>query len=121
MSGRSGCKTWSHAFGACCVDGAVRGVADLLRAAAPRAAGRTGSPARRWGWASWGGVVGVLLWLAGSRGVLSWYKANFASEHGGYDALGTVVVFLAWLRVGHFALLVGVEIDLRLVGRTIKR
>ncbi|WP_326835171.1 YihY/virulence factor BrkB family protein [Amycolatopsis rhabdoformis] len=73
-----------------------------------------GAPNGRTAWVSRGGVVGVLLWLAGS-GAFSWYNANFAT---GYGALGTAVVFLAWLWVGHFALLVGVEIDLRTVRRT---
>jgi membrane protein len=71
-----------------------------------------GAPRARAGWVSWGGVVGVLLWFLGS-GAFSWYNANFATDRGGYGALGTVIVFLAWLWLGHLALLVGVEIDLR--------
>lgn len=77
-----------------------------------------GAPRGRAKWVSRGGVVGVLLWLAGS-GAFSWYNANFAA--GGYGALGTVVIFLAWLWVGHFALLIGVEIDLRSVRCTTKK
>ncbi|MGW4489415.1 YihY/virulence factor BrkB family protein [Amycolatopsis sp. NPDC004368] len=73
--------------------------------------GLPGAPRGRAAWVSRGGVVSVLLWLAGS-GAFSWYNATFAT---GYGALGTAVVFLAWLWVGHFALLVGVEIDLRSV------
>ncbi|MEV6905145.1 YihY/virulence factor BrkB family protein [Amycolatopsis sp. NPDC051372] len=79
-----------------------------------------GAPHRSAAWVSRGGVIGVLLWLAGS-GAFSWYNANFATGYGGYGALGTTVVFLAWLWVGHFALLVGVEIDLRSVRRTAEK
>ncbi|MGQ0577086.1 MAG: YihY/virulence factor BrkB family protein [Pseudonocardia sp.] len=64
-------------------------------------------------WVSRGGVAGISLWLAGSA-AFSWYVSTFATDHGSYGALGTVVAFLGWLWLGSFALLVGVEIDVRL-------
>lgn len=66
-------------------------------------------------WVSWGGLVGSALWVAGSA-VLSWYIADVASEMA-YGALGTVVVFLGWVWLGSFAMLVGVELDVRVVER----
>lgn len=63
-------------------------------------------------WVSWGGLTGSALWLAGSA-VMSWYITHIASEVA-YGALGTVVVFLGWVWLGSFAMLVGVEVDVRL-------
>lgn len=65
-------------------------------------------------WLSPGGIIGISIWLVASAG-LSWYMTTIATDHGSYRALGTLVVFLGWLWVGNFALLVGVEIDVRLV------
>lgn len=69
---------------------------------------------RRRTWFSPGGVAGIAIWLAASA-VFSWYVATFATDTGSYGALGTAVVFLGWLWLGNFALLVGVEIDVRIV------
>jgi membrane protein len=67
---------------------------------------------RRWG--SWGGVVGSALWLAGSAG-FSWYVNDMARGVGAYGALGTIVMFLGWVWLGCLAMLVGVEVDVRIV------
>lgn len=80
------------------------------RASAPRRL--SGLPWTR-PWVSWGGLTGSALWLAGSA-VMSWYITYIAAGVA-YGALGTVVVFLGWAWLGSFAMLVGVEIDVRLV------
>lgn len=80
--------------------------------AAPRQVG--GLPWRR-SWISWGGLTGSSLWLAGSA-VMSWYISDVAVDVL-YGALGTVVVFLGWVWFGSFAMLIGVEVDVRLVER----
>ena len=72
---------------------------------------------RRWavrGWVSWGGLVGSALWLAGSAG-FSLYINYIAAESGPYGALGTGVVFLGWVWLGSFAMLLGVEVDTRII------
>ena len=66
------------------------------------------------GWGSWGGLVGSMLWLLGSAG-FSWYITHIAHGVGPYGALGTAVVFLGWVWLGSFSMLVGVEIDVRVV------
>jgi membrane protein len=84
----------------------------LQRGVAPRGLG--GMPwARRW--VSWGGLVGSALWVAGSA-ALSWYIAYIATEVA-YGALGTIVVFLGWVWLGSFAMLVAVEVDVRVIER----
>jgi membrane protein len=67
---------------------------------------------RRWG--SWGGLAGSIIWLAGSAG-FSWYINHLAHGPGPYGALGTAVVFLGWVWLGSFSMLVGVEVDVRIV------
>jgi membrane protein len=82
---------------------------------------RTAAPRRLSGlpwarpWVSWGGLTGSALWLAGSA-VMSWYITYIAADVA-YGALGTVVVFLGWAWLGSFAMLIGVEVDVRLVER----
>lgn len=81
-----------------------------------RAAAGQGSGMRwRRSWISWGGLTGSSLWLAGSA-VMSWYISYVAVDVV-YGALGTVVVFLGWVWLGSFAMLIGVEVDVRLVER----
>ncbi|HEX5121516.1 MAG TPA: YihY/virulence factor BrkB family protein [Pseudonocardiaceae bacterium] len=65
-------------------------------------------------WGSFGGLVGSTLWLAGSAGV-SWYITHIAHGVSPYGALGTAVVFLGWVWLGSFSMLVGVEVDVRIV------
>lgn len=81
----------------------------LQRGATPQRHRPTGH-----GWGSWGGLVGSALWLAGSAG-FSWYITHIARGVGPYGALGTVVVFLGWVWLGSFSMLVGVEVDVRIV------
>lgn len=66
------------------------------------------------GWGSLGGLVGSVLWLTGSAG-FSWYITHIARGAGPYGALGTVVVFLGWVWLGSFSMLLGVEVDVRIV------
>ncbi len=72
-------------------------------------------PTRR-RWVSWGGVAGSGLWLAASAG-FSGYITYVAPDVGAYGTLGTAVVFLGWVWLGNFAMLIGVEVDVRLVQR----
>lgn len=78
-------------------------------------AGRAGRPARRT-WFSRGGLAGTALWLIGSAG-FSWYVTFVATDLSAYGALGTAVVFLGWLWLGNFAMLVGLELDIRVIER----
>lgn len=71
-------------------------------------------------WGSLGGLAGSALWLAGSA-VFSWYVTNIARGVGPYGALGTAVVFLGWVWLGSFSMLVGVEVDVRIVEPRRKR
>jgi uncharacterized BrkB/YihY/UPF0761 family membrane protein len=54
--------------------------------------------------------VGVLLWLAASRG-LTYYTDNFGNYDKTYGTLGGVIVFMTWIWMSSLALLVGGEID----------
>jgi membrane protein len=72
-----------------------------------------GRPARRT-WFSWGGMAGTALWLIGSAG-FSWYVTYVATGVNAYGALGTAVVFLGWLWLGNFAMLIGLELDMRVI------
>jgi uncharacterized membrane protein YqjE len=65
---------------------------------------------RRFRWVTPGAIVGVLLWLAASRGFIL-YAENFASYEKTYGALGAVIAFLMWLWISSLALLVGGEVD----------
>jgi membrane protein len=72
-------------------------------------------PVRR-RWFSWGGLAGTMLWLVGSA-AFSWYATYVATGVSAYGALGTAVVFLGWLWLGNFAMLAGLEIDVRVIER----
>ncbi|MGE3284700.1 MAG: YihY/virulence factor BrkB family protein [Pseudonocardia sp.] len=65
-------------------------------------------------WFSLGGVVAVAIWMTAS-GAFSLYVTTFATDHGGYGAFGTLVLFMGWMWMGSFAMLVGVEVDVRVV------
>ncbi|MBO0848186.1 MAG: YihY/virulence factor BrkB family protein [Pseudonocardia sp.] len=84
----------------------------LLQHSAGSADGR---PGRRT-WFSRGGLAGTALWLIGSAG-FSWYVTYVATDLSTYGALGTAVVFLGWLWLGNFAMLVGLELDIRVLHR----
>ena len=60
-----------------------------------------------------GGVIAVLIWLAGSLG-FGFYVANFGSYDKTYGSLGGVVIFLVWLWLSNLALLFGAEYDAEL-------
>ncbi|MGD9531281.1 YihY/virulence factor BrkB family protein [Pseudonocardia sp.] len=65
-------------------------------------------------WLSLGSVVAVTIWMTASA-AFSLYVTTFASDHGGYGAFGTLALFLGWMWMGSFAMLVGVEVDVRIV------
>lgn len=65
---------------------------------------------RRFRWVTPGAIVGVLLWLAASRGFI-FYADNFASYDKTYGTLGIAIVFLTWIWLSSMTLLVGGEID----------
>jgi hypothetical protein len=65
---------------------------------------------RRFRWVTPGAIVGVLLWLAASRGFI-FYADNFASYDKTYGALAISIVFLTWIWLSSMTLLVGGEVD----------
>jgi YihY family inner membrane protein len=65
---------------------------------------------RRFRWVTPGAVVGVLFWLAASRG-FTLYTDNFGSYDKTYGTLGEVIVFITWLWMSSMALLIGGQID----------
>ncbi len=65
---------------------------------------------RRFRWVTPGAIVGVLLWLAASRGFI-FYTDHFGSYDKTYGTLGGVIIFLTWLWISCMTLLIGGEID----------
>lgn len=70
-------------------------------------------------WVTPGGLIAVLLWLAGSA-LFALYVANFGSYNKTYGALGGVIVFLVWLWLSNLVLLLGAEINAELERATRK-
>jgi membrane protein len=64
-------------------------------------------------WVSPGGLVAVVIWLAGSAG-FGLYVANFGSYNKTYGALAAIVIFLVWLYLTNTAILLGAELDAEL-------
>jgi membrane protein len=64
----------------------------------------------KFGWATPGALVAVVLWLLGSVG-FSLYVNNFGSYNKTYGALAGVVVFLLWLYLTSYIVLLGAEIN----------
>jgi membrane protein len=78
-----------------------------------RAAGYRYAPHRieqRWRWMSWGGVVAMALWIAGSI-VFSVFVTQFVSYDPTYGALGSIMGLLAWLDFTALTILLGAQID----------
>lgn len=64
----------------------------------------------RFGWVSWGAIIGTLLWLGGSM-LFSWYVANFGSYDDLYGSFAAVAILLLWLFLTAFIVLIGAEIN----------
>jgi membrane protein len=64
----------------------------------------------RFGWVSWGAVIGSLFWLAGSM-LFSWYVANFGSYDDLYGSFAAVAILMLWLFLTAFIILMGAEIN----------
>ncbi|SHG63380.1 membrane protein [Salegentibacter echinorum] len=64
----------------------------------------------RFGWVSWGAIIGTLFWLGGSM-LFSWYVANFGSYDDLYGSFAAVAILLLWLFLTAFIVLVGAEIN----------
>ena len=65
---------------------------------------------QRWEWTSWGAVVAMVLWIAGSA-VFSVYVSNVLPCDQSYGALGTIMGLLAWLNFTAFTVLLGAQIN----------
>jgi membrane protein len=64
----------------------------------------------RWRWVSWGSVLAVVIWLAGSL-LFSWYVASFGNYNESYGSLGAVVVLLMWFYISAYVVLLGAELN----------
>ena len=71
-----------------------------------------------WRWVSWGAVVAVVLWIAGSI-AFQVYAANFASYDQTYGSLAAIVVLLMWLWISALAVLVGAEVNAEIEHQTV--
>jgi membrane protein len=61
-------------------------------------------------WVSPGGLLAVLLWLAGSAG-FALYVAFFGNYNKVYGSLGAVIIFLVWMWLSNVAILLGAEFN----------
>jgi len=64
--------------------------------------------ARRWQWTSWGVIVAMLLWIAGSA-VFSAYVRYFVTHDESYGALASILGLLVWLDFTAFTVLLGAQ------------
>lgn len=65
---------------------------------------------QRWQWKSWGVVVAMVLWIAGSA-VFSVFVTEFVPYDQTYGALGSIMGLLAWLNFTALMVLLGAQID----------
>jgi membrane protein len=65
---------------------------------------------RRWRFQTFGAVVALVIWLAGS-GAFAFYVSKFSSYNKTWGSLAAVVVMLTWLWLSSVALLLGAEIN----------
>jgi membrane protein len=73
-----------------------------------------------WKWISPGGVIGSLIWIAGSAG-FAFYVANFGKYAETYGPLAGVVILIFWLYLSSLAVLVGGELNAELERQTAKK
>jgi membrane protein len=66
-----------------------------------------------WQWVTAGGVVGAVVWIAGSL-VFGWYVTSLSSYSRTYGSLGGVIVLILWLYLSSLAVLVGGELNAEL-------
>jgi membrane protein len=64
----------------------------------------------RWQFISFGSVVAVVIWLAGS-GAFAFYASHFSSYNKAWGSLAAVIIMLTWLWLSSLALLIGAEIN----------
>lgn len=74
--------------------------------------------ARHWQWTSWGVIVAMLLWLAGSA-IFSAYIRYFVAHDPSYGALASILGLLAWLDFTAFTVLLGAQINAAIDGQTL--
>jgi len=65
---------------------------------------------QRWRWMSWGALVAVILWMAGSA-VFSAFVATFVPYDRSYGVLGAIIALLTWLNLTAFTVLLGAQIN----------
>jgi membrane protein len=65
---------------------------------------------QHWRWTSWGAVVAMVLWIAGSIG-FSAFETDFVPHDPTYGALGSIMGLLAWIYFTAFTILLGAQID----------
>ncbi len=65
---------------------------------------------RRWRFLSFGSVLAIVIWLAGSA-LFAFYVSRFGSYNKTWGALSAVVVMLTWLWLSALALLLGAEVN----------
>jgi len=68
---------------------------------------------QRFPWASPGGLIALLAWLAASA-AFAGYVANFGSYNKTYGTLGGVVALLVWVWISNCVLLFGAEVNAEL-------
>jgi membrane protein len=73
----------------------------------------------RWPWASPGGLLATVLWVAGSA-LFSWYVESFGSYNRTYGSMGAVVILLIWLLLTAYVVLIGAKINAESERRTRK-
>ncbi len=64
-------------------------------------------------WFSWGVLVALAIWLAGSA-AFTVYVEGFAHYHAVYGTLAGLAVLMLWLYLSAFAVLAGAEVDAEL-------
>ena len=75
---------------------------------------RPTSSSPKFKWFTLGGLVAVVVWVAGLRRSSRSTSANFGSYNKTYGTLGGVVIFLVWLWITNLAVLVGAEFNAEL-------